>query len=511
MMDIFTDTSTLDDILSHKDTIDPSHDLVNCNTTTLCKYITHLMIELKAKDIAIKQLNNSFQETIKSLNEKCVDARTYTVENKLESKIAEINEGIAQLHSPESLSNSVTKKLTTLEDTLLDIIEACQASNTTPAVVKTPSIPSEIPQPHINFVNGDDLTTLTSNIASECDFKTSGPSGQYCFYDELHIPAFLRPLIVDIIHSQGDPNTKDEDLDKTTCVTIHKLDKDGMNIEMLSRKDDVGHTPDKDIFILPIGTPGLSINFEHIFYDEQRTHNMDPGTLFCVPPDTQTLWKWAIGRSNTPDGGESYIITVQSINPMNKNSTVIVSDSLSKGIKFGNVNGTTLGSLMPGKNITSYTIKEMPSAITLAAYSNVVIAVGINDLITHQTHPRLLINMLHNKCHLIHRLNEKCKIYLSMVLPTQNRHVNEVIMMYNNFLHELSRKHHNLYIVNNNIFASDEHYLLRSEYIRNIKDPIHINFIAQKQLILNIKDAVLRRSASVQESLKYARATRYNT
>ena len=119
--------------------------------------------------------------------------------------------------------------------------------------------------------------------------------------------------------------------------------------------------------------------------------------------------------------------------------------------------------------------------------------------------------MLHNKCHLIHRLNEKCKIYLSMVLPTQNRHVNEVIMMYNNFLHELARKHHNLYNVNNNIFASDEHYLLRSEYIRNIKDPIHINFIAQKQLILNIKDAVLRISASVQESLKYARATRYNT
>ena len=284
----------------------------------------------------------------------------------------------------------------------------------------------------------------------------------------------------------------------------------GINIEILTRKDDVEHSPDKDIFILPIGAPGLSINFEHNVYDEQRTHKMDPGTLFCVPPDTQTLWRWSIVRPNIPDGGESYIITVQSYNSMNKNSTVIVSDSLSKGIKFGDENGTTLGALMPGKNITSYTIKEMPSAITLSAYSNVVVAVGINDLVTHQTHPKHLINMLHNKCHLIHRLNAKCKIYLSMVLPTQNRHVNEIIVMYNNLLHELSGKHHNLYIINNNIFASDEHYLLCNHYIRNMNDPIHINFKGQKQLIRNIKDGVLRRSASVQDSLKYSKATRFN-
>ena len=74
----FNSGTTVSDIISYKEFIDPITDFKHVLKDTLYRYISHLYIELKAKDIAIKELTSVFKDTITELNESninCVKIR----------------------------------------------------------------------------------------------------------------------------------------------------------------------------------------------------------------------------------------------------------------------------------------------------------------------------------------------------------------------------------------------------------------------------------------------------
>ena len=59
----FKATSTVEDIVSYKGIIDPSNDLDIVSKKELLKYTAHLAMLVKAKDMALTELKDSFDKT----------------------------------------------------------------------------------------------------------------------------------------------------------------------------------------------------------------------------------------------------------------------------------------------------------------------------------------------------------------------------------------------------------------------------------------------------------------
>ena len=233
-----------------------------------------------------------------------------------------------------------------------------------------------------------------------------------------------------------------------------------------------------------------------------------------MSPETQNLWDMAASTERILDESDvSYSIIVKSVNYLNRTSTVILSDSLTRDVKFGDVKGKSLGPRVRGENITCYTVQDMPSVTTLMGYTNVIIALGINDIVRNNTTPETLIKMVESKCELLHRLNPKnpkCKVYLSTVLPTSDNITNETIRIYNNYLFLLSQKHHNLYIIDNYCEFLSADNLLNKRYRNHVNDMIHINHRGLLKLVISFKDAILRRTLVTQPHMQYSKALTSN-
>ena len=77
----------------------------------------------------------------------------------------------------------------------------------------------------------------------------------------------------------------------------------------------------------------------------------------------------------------SYTITFKSVDRKFLNSTCLIGDSNTKGIKFGAGRGN-VGEQYPGKQVYAPLI-EHRDPMTCVAYQNIVFFLGINDIKSH--------------------------------------------------------------------------------------------------------------------------------
>ena len=121
---------------------------------------------------------------------------------------------------------------------------------------------------------------------------------------------------------------------------------------------------------------------------------------------------------------DRYSFTFRHLSPGFANSTVLIGDSNTRHLKFGAKLGT-FGHRMHGKTISALHIEEIPEPQNIGPYRKIVIHTGINNVKQQSRKSnRSLINELEVKCASIHDIYPRCKIYISMLLPTKSNALN---------------------------------------------------------------------------------------
>ena len=129
-----------------------------------------------------------------------------------------------------------------------------------------------------------------------------------------------------------------------------------------------------------------------------------------------------------------------------------------------------------------------------------MIHTGVNNLISRNCKSnKTLIDELESKCGDILDMYPKCKIYLSMLLPTKLNSLNYIIREYNNCLVDLAYRHRNINLIDHPDFIGHEGYLKDDlgRYIDgrpNAIDVVHLGKKGIRLLAKQIKECILKRT-----------------
>ena len=105
---------------------------------------------------------------------------------------------------------------------------------------------------------------------------------------------------------------------------------------------------------------------------------------------------------------------------------------------FGQTAGT-LGVYCPGQRINTYKVEHLmeEDPAYIASFKSVIIALGINNLRGHKStinDPQEISNLIEQQCEEILKLNPKCRIGISTVLPAQKEALNAKVSKLNRLL-----------------------------------------------------------------------------
>ena len=219
--------------------------------------------------------------------------------------------------------------------------------------------------------------------------------------------------------------------------------------------------------------------------DQPLTNN----SMLTCSRKSQEMWKHSIIPEKTVKA-KRWSFTLRYIRPHFINSTLIIGDSNTQDLKFGDSKGC-FGAWVPGERIKASRINDIPGPESLHPYRNLLLNVGINDINRlNREKTEDLITNLDIKCKTIHQAFPNMKIFISLLLPTTNHDLNSSINEFNQKLHQL--------VTLRSYFhgAIQHHYLLDNE--RKLKhacsrDYQHLNSSGLSEFVRVIKTTIIHR------------------
>ena len=137
------------------------------------------------------------------------------------------------------------------------------------------------------------------------------------------------------------------------------------------------------------------------------------------------------------NNGVRYSLTFRALDWRNKNSTVILGDSNTCGLKFGTSRGTTFGSNMPGKQEFQPHVKDI-NPLDAISYQNVVVMCGINDIrqpsVKCQADINNIFYKLKDKIKSIQHVNPAANVFICPALPTKLHDLNKRVLYFNSLI-----------------------------------------------------------------------------
>ena len=179
---------------------------------------------------------------------------------------------------------------------------------------------------------------------------------------------------------------------------------------------------------------------------------------------SQDFWSHSVNRNESNDS-ILYSFAFRNISPHFLNSTVIIGDSNTTRLKFGVERGE-FGRWMPGKQITAYTVEDIPSPSSIGPYRNIVLHTGINNIkVQNRRSCKSLVDEIEAKCNEIFFVYPKCKIFLSLALPTKSDLLNRRVREFNSMLLDLAHSYTRIYVIEISS-VMDRYGILMDEYGR---------------------------------------------
>ena len=262
--------------------------------------------------------------------------------------------------------------------------------------------------------------------------------------------------------------------------------------------DPASHIPahsDNEFDILPestIATYSLGatrqISLIPIHNDEETKLDLESNSLYLMSRESQAYFKHTI--LDVAETAPRYSLTMRCVNPAYERSTLLVGDSNTKGVLFGEGRGT-MGERYPGKRVKAGRIKDVNPTMCVA-YSNIVLMVGTNDL-RPEYRPNVteLARVYTQKISDIVSLNPRARVLVMPVLPTRDAEMNTLVMAFNRLVFRwfssFKERHPYLNMPCVESFL-DNRGLLSSSLTRNASDLIHLGDKGIAKLVRLVKD-----------------------
>ena len=231
---------------------------------------------------------------------------------------------------------------------------------------------------------------------------------------------------------------------------------------------------------------------------------MDDGSVLVTTRRAQDFWTYNVEKdAGIETSNVSYTLTFRHVAPHFINSTVIIGDSNTRFMSFGEGRGR-FGVWLPGKRLEAFCIEDIPNPVEIGPYRNIVLHVGVNNIKRRDRRSNTsLANELDNKCKEILELYPRSRIYLSLLLPTKLESLNYRAKELNNMLIEISHSNRNVFIIEHlrSLLCNSSGFLKpgmgRFDKGKNVpldSDSLHLGIRGIRILAKTIKEAILPRN-----------------
>lgn len=442
-----------------------------------------------------------------------------------------------KLDSYDAIMQTNQEQIDTMVSNLTELVSShssTPAINTSPSVTAEPNTispharPSQPPcEPYIKYVKDAIPETLTQSLKTfvsehQDDFVNIGGCRDTMYYGEFgyrysggsHDAKDMPAPIKDLLDSIRAHCSKPDAPLNSCLVTRYKSGADHIPPH---RDDEPVFNPNSEIVTVSVGAQR-----EMKFTDNTGTNcqmlSLDSNSVLVSSRLAQDFWMHSIEKCDDPCE-ERLSFTFRHISPHFLNSTVIVGDSNTRLLQFGDGKGK-FGKWMPGERKEAFHIEDIPDPINIGPYRNIVLHTGINNIKNRNSRSiNELGNILEQKCKAIIDVYPKCKVFISLLLPTKLDSINHRVKELNNVLRDISHSHKNISVIDhpfNQLCNNDG--CLKDEFGRFDKesgtplsrDALHLGKKGLRLLAVSVKSCVMGRYKRQGQGQQRASAERGN-
>ena len=340
----------------------------------------------------------------------------------------------------------------------------------------------------LNFLNDDkDNFSTVGGCRDVLYFGEYGYRYGGVYHKACRTPEVIQDLLDCVRPNMANPR------DWINSCLINRYDNGEKHIPP-HRDDEAYIDPESEIITVSIGCkrPMKFVNNDSTVTEELP---LADSSVLIFTRYAQDFWTHTIERDDEITEVR-YSFTFRHLYPGFANSTALIGDSNTRHLKFGPELGK-FGHRMPGKQMSALHIEDIPEPEKIGPYRKIVIHTGINNVkLQNRKSNRTLIRELQSKCASIHNIYPKCKIYISMLLPTKSNAINYRIREFNNLLLDMAHSQRNIYLIEHPDF-SGEGGLLKDRFgtfrdgVPNSIDTLHLGKMGIRVFAKEIKDRIL--------------------
>ena len=384
---------------------------------------------------------------------------------KLSENVCELQQNIVmQPTGPESDDTNLIS--TAMHVSEVNVSHINIPTNTTSPKLKPKKPPCE---PYLKYstlafpesTKSELLTFVTNN---DDNFKPVGENesrhvlyyGDYSYrYSGMNHEAQEMPSILNSLLDVIKPNLPDPTTPINSCL-ITKYQSGNQHIP-LHRDNELVINPESHIITVSLGQT-RTMKFIDNGGVEKHDKTLEDSSVLVTTRYAQDYWQHGIDEDQSE--AVRYSFTFRDIKPHYINSTIVMGDSNTALLKFGEGKGT-LGSWLPGKRVKVTNISEIPAPEDIGPFRNIILHTGINSINNAQNRQsnRILIQTLESKIIDIVKVYPNAKVYVSLLLPTKSRVLNYQVREFNDLILGMTHRHKNVSVIENSLFGeilSDE-------------------------------------------------------
>ena len=346
-------------------------------------------------------------------------------------------------HIPDS--SATDHVLEAISKQLTELCERPQVSAPPPPPCLTQTLPSPPklirPEHHMaihsskdNFIDTDlELELIAFFDSCKDKFKSEGDRQCMTFGEQYKYtgsrssatPQLIPPVLQSLMDKVNSEYCTEGQPQVNSCLINRFIGPDS-SLPMHSDNELTIH-PESFIHTISLGA-SCTVSFVTTSDDsETHTHVCQPRSIYSMTRQSQEFFRHGISKGSIR-AGTRYSITFRSVSFKNRNSTCILGDSNTCGLKFGVNPKNSFGSWMPGKQIFTPVISDI-DPYQCCGYKNVVIHCAINDLksdeVKNMADIRRLFSLYVNKIECIQAVNPKVHVYVCPPLPSKRAELNK--------------------------------------------------------------------------------------
>ena len=364
-----------------------------------------------------------------------------------------------------------------------------------------------------NFVSTDECTELFNSLKDLSVYKQEkgrstikfGEKYSYNGSREDSIVDFP-PLVQQLLNKINEGDLVEGDVPPLNSCLVTKYKGPNSYIPEHSDNERAIH-PGSSIVTVSLGHD-TKVRFRDVHSGSIQEQDVKAGSIYAMTRSSQDLYKHSISKDQSLSESDIRIsLTFRSLHWRNNNSTLIMGDSNTGGLKFANFgkdspstdhNGT-FGNAMPGKRVAAFTIDQL-DPLACIGYNNVIVHCGVNNIRGDKASTDEQVKEQYvafkTKISDIITTNKRARVYVNTLLPTKSEDDNKKVNIFNSLIVEdLPKSFKDIRVINQHKRFSHVSGLLAQNISKEFNshgepDLLHLNAAGLRLLSSVIKNAV---------------------